>query len=81
MLSSNRSPLRSTAVSMADYGMESQVYAMNRAAAELAVKAARVRAVAATAGGIETLTADEVRSLVDRPDEKLRRSRLVAGEG
>jgi len=46
----------------------------------MAVKAARVRLVALGAGGIETLSAEEVRSLVDRPDEKLRRSRLVAGE-
>jgi rhamnose utilization protein RhaD (predicted bifunctional aldolase and dehydrogenase) len=51
-----------------------------RAVTTMAVKAARVRGVAAAAGGIETLSADEVRSLVDRPDEKLRRSRLVAGE-
>ncbi len=51
-----------------------------RAVTAMAVKAARVRGVALAAGGIETLTDDEVRSLVDRPDEKLRRSRLVAGE-
>ncbi len=45
----------------------------------MAVKAAGVRLVALGAGGIETLSPEEVRSLVDRPDEKLRRSRLVGG--
>ena len=35
-----------TAVSMADYGIEGQVYAMNRASAELAVKAARAASAA-----------------------------------
>ena len=45
----------------------------------MAVKAARVRLAALAGGGIQTLSPEEARALVGRPDEKLRRSRLVGG--
>lgn len=46
----------------------------------LTVKSARVRLAALAAGTPRGLGDDEVRSLTDRPDEKFRLARLVAGD-